>query len=92
MLTFTLQEYEIELNFTFIRAGKVCSGKPTNAEASGLSSLGREELIFFTSCFFIVCGSVQSERCVLPLGIGQVELPFGQMNLVLQVDSSTLGY
>lgn len=40
-----MQEYEIELHFSFIRAGEVCSGQSNVAEAS-VSSLDREELIY----------------------------------------------
>jgi len=87
---FTFQEYETDLIFTFIRAGKVCSGKPNNAEASGLSSLDWEALI--SSWCFIVPGRAQSEGCVLPLGTGWVKPACGQMDQVLQVDSSALSY
>lgn len=57
----------MKLIFTFIRANKVCFGQSTNAEASGLSSLG----------FLIVCGRVCLKSGVLPLGmhrLGQTDL------------------
>ena len=64
MQTFTLQEYEIELNFTSVRAGKVCSGKPNNAEASVLSSLDGEELIFLLpASSLFVAGCSQKDVC-----------------------------
>lgn len=77
METFTLQEYETELNFTFIRAGKICSGMPSDPEASGLSSLNRKVLIFLLPASpLFMAGCSQKDCTLLPLGTGQVRLAF----------------